>query len=122
MKRLRLDRVLIPAALVTALIGGLVLMGRPRAKAGAPGGGLLEPVLFQSGTQAGVAPPATPNRTAALDAMFAARQLVRSATLSLTVKHYADASREAAAVAEAHGGFVANARSGRETGGVSAAR
>ena len=115
MKRLRLDRVLIPAALVTALIGGLVLMGRPRTDAGFLRGSSAP--MLQTGATAGVASPGSPDRTAALDAMFAARQLVRSATLSLTVQHYADASREAAAVAEAHGGFVSNARSSREDGG-----
>lgn len=117
MKRLRLDRVLIPAALVAALIAGLFLMSRPRANSGAPRTGLFEPILQQASTKVFAATSKSPDRDAGLDAMFAARQLIRTATLSLTVKRHADAAREAAAVAEAHGGFVANAKSSREDGG-----
>jgi Domain of unknown function (DUF4349) len=52
----------------------------------------------------------------ALDAMFASRTLIRTATLSIEVRNFADAADKAASIAVSHGGFLADAKSSRGAG------
>ncbi len=48
--------------------------------------------------------------------MFAARKLIRTATVSLVVARYAESADKAAAIAAASGGYVADAQVSREQG------
>lgn len=122
MMRSRLTRWFGPLLVVAAVIAGLAVAGsmrRPRglalasASSTSPLRGLLQATSQKQGEETSEA--AEPNASA-LDAMFASRTLIRTATLSLEVRHFADAAARAAAIAVSRGGFLADAKSERGAG------
>jgi hypothetical protein len=121
MKRSRWTRWVGPLLVLAAAIAGLVLSAGGRRSRGLPlGSASAGPVqsLFQLASQSDRVPnpEAAEAKASALDAMFASRSLIRTATLSLEVRHFADAAEKAASIAAAHGGFLADAKSSRGAG------
>jgi len=115
MKRPRLAHLLVAAAIVTAAIAALLAV-RPSsretgmASAAAQSMRLASSTLLQAGF-AGNAAEAT-----AESAVLADRKLIRTGTLSVEVRRYAEAAEKAVAIAEAHGGYLSGANAAREAG------
>jgi hypothetical protein len=119
MKRPRLLPLLVLLLVVTAAIGGLFLRergSRMRGMALAPPT-VASGLLMQARAPRAAAPEvaAEPSRDA-LEAMIAARKLVRSASVTLEVPLYGDAAARAEAIAAAQGGYLADARVTRDSG------
>ena len=115
MKRPRLAHLVVAAAIVTAAIAALLAV-RPSsretgmASAAAQSMRLASSTLLQAGF-AGNAAEAT-----AESAVLADRKLIRTGTLSVEVRRYAEAAEKAVAIAEAHGGYLSGANAAREAG------
>ncbi len=121
MFRPRLAHLLVAAAIVAGAI--LFLLAAPRHRGGAMAAGsgsgeLLTQVAHLSGGAA-AAPPARETVEAAsadaLEVMVAARRLVRTGSLSVQVDRYAEAAEKAVAIAESHGGYLADAKASRDS-------
>jgi Domain of unknown function (DUF4349) len=116
MDRTRLPRRLsAAAALVVAVITGLVVTGRAYRMES-------ETVDEAAARLAALAvrearPRASGVAGEALAAMFEAHRLVRTAALSIEVASYPDAAEKAVAIAQAHGGYLADSRVARDAGG-----
>jgi hypothetical protein len=124
MKRARLTRLLVPL-LAAAAIGGLVLAGGLRRSRGVPLAsadsarpmrGLLQLASSSDGAPGLEVAESKGRALDALDAMFASRSLIRTATFSIEVQHFAQAAEKAASIAVSHGGFLADAKSSRGAG------
>ena len=115
MKRPRLAHLVVAAAIVTAAIAALLAV-RPSsretgmASAAAQSMRLASSTLLQAGF-AGNAPEVT-----AENVVLADRKLIRTGTLSVEVRRYAEAAEKAVAIAEAHGGYLSGANAAREAG------
>ncbi|MET0618698.1 MAG: DUF4349 domain-containing protein [Thermoanaerobaculia bacterium] len=115
MKRLRLAHLLVAAAIVTAAIAALLAV-KPSsretgmASAAAQSMRLASSTLTRTGS-VGNAPEETAER-----AVLAERRLIRTGTLSVEVRRYAEAAEKAVAIAEAHGGYLSGAKAAREAG------
>ncbi len=116
MDRTRLPRRLAVAAmLVVAVIGGLVVTSRAyrmESETVDEAAARLTALAFREAR-----PRASGVAGAALAAMFEAHRLVRSAALSVEVASYPDAAERAVAIAQAHGGYLADSRVARDPGG-----
>ena len=124
MMRPRMPR-LIVSLLATAAVFGLILAGGLRHSRGRPFASgdsappMRGPLQLASQNEAGQRLEVAESKEGtadALDAMFASRSLIRTATLTIEVRTFADAANKAASIAVSHGGFLADARSSRETG------
>src|SRR5689334_15346978 len=118
MKRPRVRPLLVLLLVVIAAIGGLYLRNRSRES----GMAFAPPSATAAMTRAMPKSPdaresaAEPETASdALDAMDAARRLVRTASVTLEVTRYGDAAARAEAIASAHGGFLADARVSRDS-------
>ena len=75
----------------------------------------LRSLGYAAETKAAAAPAApAPAAQAPLAAMTAARKLIRTGQLTIEVDSYTRAAEKAGEVAERHGGYVSDARSGRD--------
>jgi uncharacterized protein DUF4349 len=116
MDRSRLPRRLAAtAALVVAVIGGLVVTSRAYRLES-------ETVDEAAARLTALAVRGAPRRASgvageALAAMFEARRLVRTAALSVEVASYPEAAEKVVAIAQAHGGYLADSRVARDSGG-----
>ena len=119
MDRSRLPRRLFAAALlIVSAIAGLVIMSRAyRVESAAidQAATRLEEPLSRVARSSGGAPAGVADE--ALAAMFDARRLVRTASLSVEVASYAEAAERAVGIARANGGYLADSRASRESGG-----
>jgi len=71
----------------------------------------------QQGAQPTGATPATPEVTAGLEAMAAARKLIRTGQATVEVPSYRKAAQELTRLAESLGGYAADSQSRRDDGG-----
>jgi hypothetical protein len=116
MDRSRLPRRLaVAAALVVAVIAGLVVTSRAHrmeSEAVDEAAARLTALAVREAR-----PRASGVAGEALAAMFEAHRLVRTAALSVEVASYPDAAEKAVAIAQAHGGYLADSRVARDPGG-----
>ncbi|HTR02897.1 MAG TPA: DUF4349 domain-containing protein [Thermoanaerobaculia bacterium] len=125
MKRPRLLPLLVAAGVVAAALGGSFLKQRVRRETWAAARALPEsaatrPALMQTAS-ALASSVRTDSETQtppgdALEGMFAARKLIRTASVTLEVTRYAEAAARVEAIASAHGGYVADAAVARDPG------
>lgn len=123
MKRSRLLLLLVLFLVVTATIGGLFLRRRDFTGSQAMaftgvarmGSSMLQQVAAKPAGASEVTAEAPPEPDA-LEAMFAARKLIRSASVTLEVARYGDAAARAEAIATAQGGYLADASATRDAG------
>jgi hypothetical protein len=116
MQRLRLFPLVAAALIVAAVIGGSFLQrSRREGKLVAAKEASARSFAIRGGV------PASPARSVAdaapaeaLDGMFEARRLIRTASVTLEVTRYADAAARIEAIAAAHGGYVADAAVSRD--------
>jgi Domain of unknown function (DUF4349) len=116
-----MDRTCLPrrlaaaAMLVVAVIGGLVVTSRAyRSESETVDAAAARlPALAVREAR----PRASGVAGEALAAMFEAHRLVRTASLSVEVASYPDAAERAVAIAQAHGGYLADSRVARDPGG-----
>jgi hypothetical protein len=124
MKRPRLRPLLALLLVVTAAIGGLLLRGRESARTRGMAMTGFAGVMSGLRTQAAAKPAAATEVVGespsfepdALEAMFAARKLIRTASVTLEVVRYGDAASRAEAIAAAQGGYLADASATRDAG------
>ena len=120
----RLRRLLVLFLVVTTAVGGLFLRGRESGRTRAMAFTGIADAKRATGLQdaakaaataevAGESPFVEPD---ALEAMFAARKLVRNASVTLEVARYGDAAARAEAIAAAQGGYLADASATRGAG------
>ena len=115
MKRPRLAHLVVAAAIVTAAIAALLAV-RPSsretgmASAAAQSMRLASSTLLQAGFAGNTA------EVTAENVVLADRKLIRTGTLSVEVRRYAEAAEKAVAIAEAHGGYLSGANAAREAG------
>ena len=114
MKRLRLTHLLVAAAIVTAAIAALLVM-KPSSRETGMASAAAQSLRMASSNllQAGFAGNA---EVTAESLVLADRKLIRSGTLSVEVRRYAEAAEKAVAIAEAHGGYLSGANAAREAG------
>lgn len=119
MKRLRPLPLIAAGVAVIAVIAGSLLRPGARERVEAwtakaiPGPRLA---MVQAAAPAAVAERSGAAPGDALDQMAAARMLIRTASLALEVKRYAEAVARAEALAATHGGYVADAAVARDPG------
>ena len=115
MKRLRLAHLLVAAAIVTAAIAALLAV-RPSSRETGMASAAAQSMRQASSTllQAGFA--GNTAEVTAENVVLADRKLIRTGTLSVEVRRYAEAAEKAVAIAEAHGGYLSGANAAREAG------
>ena len=115
MKRPRLAHLLVAAAIVTAAIAALLAV-RPSSRETGMASAAAQSMRQASSTllQAGLAGNAA--EVTAENLVLADRKLIRTGTLSVEVRRYAEAAEKAVAIAEAHGGYLSGANAAREAG------
>ncbi|HKD17616.1 MAG TPA: DUF4349 domain-containing protein [Thermoanaerobaculia bacterium] len=123
MKLLRLRPLLVLFLVVVAALGGLLLRARSHSRSGAMNfagdalaGGFLRQTSAKAAASAEVVGESPSVEPDALGAMFAARKLIRSASVTLEVARYGDAAARVEAIAAAHGGYLADASATRDAG------
>ena len=114
MKRLRLAHLLVAAAIVTAAIAALLVV-KPSSRETGMASAAAQSMRMASSNllQAGFAGNA---EVTAENVVLADRKLIRTGTLSVEVRRYAEAAEKAVAIAEAHGGYLSGANAAREAG------
>jgi Domain of unknown function (DUF4349) len=116
MDRSRLPRRLAAAAaLVVAVIGGLLVTSRAyrmESETVDEAAARLTALAVREAR-----PRASGVAGEALAAMFEAHRLVRTAALSVEVASYPEAAEKAAEIARSHGGYLADSRVARDSGG-----
>jgi uncharacterized protein DUF4349 len=116
MDRSRLPRRLAAAAaLVVAVIGGLVVTSRAYRMESETVDDAASRLAALAVREA--APRASGVAGEALAAMFEAHRLIRTAALSVEVASYPEAAEKAVTIAQAHGGYLADSRVARDSGG-----
>jgi len=115
MKRPRLAHLLVAAAIVTAAIAALLAV-RPSSRETGMASAAAQSMRQASSTllQAGFA--GNTAEVTAENVVLADRKLIRTGTLSVEVRRYAEAAEKAVAIAEAHGGYLSGANAAREAG------
>ena len=115
MKRLRLAHLLVAAAIVTAAIAVLLVV-KPSSRETGMASAAAQSMRMASSNllQAGFAGNAAAATAEKRDPRR--RKLIRTGTLSVEVRRYAEAAEKAVAIAEAHGGYLAGANAAREAG------
>jgi Domain of unknown function (DUF4349) len=115
MKRPRLAHLLVAAAMVTAAIAALLVM-KPSSRETGMASAAAQSMRQASSTllQAGFAGNAA--EATAESVVLADRKLIRTGTLAVEVRRYAEAAEKAVAIAEAHGGYLSGANAAREAG------
>jgi len=115
MKRPRLAHLLVAAAIVTAAIAALLAV-RPSSRETGMASAAAQSMRQASSTllQAGFA--GNTAEVTAENVVLADRKLIRTGTLSVEVRRYAEAAEKAVAIAEAHGGYLSGANAVREAG------
>ena len=115
MKRPRLAHLLVAAAIVTAAIAALLAV-RPSPRETGMASAAAQSMRQASSTllQAGFA--GNTAEVTAENVVLADRKLIRTGTLSVEVRRYAEAAEKAVAIAEAHGGYLSGANAAREAG------
>ena len=115
MKRPRLAHLLVAAAIVTAAIAALLAV-RPSSRETGMASAAAQSMRQASSTllQAGFA--GNTAEVTAENVVLADRKLIRTGTLSVEVRRYAEAAEKGVAIAEAHGGYLSGANAAREAG------
>jgi hypothetical protein len=115
MKRPRLAHLVVAAAIVTAAIAALLAV-RPSSRETGMASAAAQSMRQASSTllQAGFA--GNTAEVTAENVVLADRKLIRTGTLSVEVRRYAEAAEKAVAIAEAHGGYLSGANAAREAG------
>jgi len=115
MKRPRLAHLLVAAAIVTAAIAALLAV-RPSSRETGMASAAAQSMRQASSTllQAGFA--GNTAEVTAENVVLADRKLIRTGTLSVEGRRYAEAAEKAVAIAEAHGGYLSGANAAREAG------
>ncbi len=111
------------ALIGTALLAAIAALTLCGCKAKAPTTSEVRfsaaPVMLQAGKESAEKPQSAtePARKAvSLEALEASRKLIRTGDLSVEVANYEQAAEHAAAIARAHGGYVADSRVARGAG------
>jgi hypothetical protein len=120
----RLRPLLVLLLVVTAAAGGFLLRARERSRSEAmaftsdalAGSAMTRQAAAKSAAVSEVVGESPSSPPDALEAMFAARKLIRSASVTLEVSRYGDAAARAEAIAAAHGGYLADASATRDAG------
>ncbi len=115
MKRLRLAHLLVAAAIVTAAIAALLAV-KPSSRETGMASAAAQSMRLASSTLLQDRVCREVRRTTAESAVLAERKLIRTGTLSVEVRRYAEAAEKAVAIAEAHGGYLSGANAAREAG------